>query len=206
MRTRSQYTDSLLCISRWRTANPLAFIRGGLEVKGNELMTESIGKRSIRGNIRLSLLCSEHARELSTLLSRQRSEYIRFFHPFSFDLKTIEEILGRRREDVFTGIYRQDQLVGFFMLRGWDQGFEVPTFGILIDEGHSELGLARLSLRMAKRICRLRGSPRIMLKVSPENEAAKYLYEEEHFVQTGIDNKSGDLIYHFEPGEGSGEV
>jgi RimJ/RimL family protein N-acetyltransferase len=206
MRLCSQYTHPLLSRGDGEPLIHSHLFDGFKRLVGKGLMTESIGSRPILGSIRLSSLRSEHARELSTLLSSQRSEYIRFFNPFSFDLTTIEDILARRREDVFTGIYLQDQLVGFFMLRGWDKGYEVPTFGILIDERHSELGLARLSLTMAKKISRLKGSPRIMLKVSPQNAAAKYLYEEEHFVQTGIDNKSGYLIYHFEPGEGSREV
>jgi hypothetical protein len=31
------------------------------------------------------------------------------------------------------GIYWQAEL-RFFMLRGWDEGFDVPAYGVLIDE------------------------------------------------------------------------
>jgi len=35
-----------------------------------------------------------------------------------------------------------------------------------------------------------------MLKVHPENEIAKNLYEKFGFVKVGIDEKIGHLIYH----------
>ena len=146
---------------------------------------------------------TKDAPQLSAMLCAQSSAYVRFFNPFSFDEDTIVNILTGRHQDVFMGIYWQDELAGFFMLRGLDEGYEVPSYGVLIAESYSGYGLTRLTLKMAKSICKLRRSPRIMLKVHPENTAAKSLFEEARFIQTGIDAASGHLVYHFDINERS---
>ena len=146
---------------------------------------------------------AKDAPQLSAMLQAQSPAYMRFFTPFSFDPATINAILARRHQDLFMGIYWQDDLAGFFMLRGWDEGYEAPSYGVLIDERYSGYGLARLSLKMVKSICQLRHSPRIMLKVHPENVAARTLFEEARFTPTGVDAANGYLIYHFDLDERS---
>ncbi len=141
---------------------------------------------------------SGDAPELAAMLGAQSPAYARFFHPFGFDEETLREVLGGRRSDVYTGMYWGGRLIGFFMLRGWDQGFEVPAFGILIHEKYRGAGLEMISLDVAKVICRLRGAPRMMLKMHPENITAKALARKIGFTQTGTEAENGNLIYHFD--------
>jgi len=143
-------------------------------------------------------LNSEDASDLSALLLAQTPAYVRFFTPFNFDLPSIAALLAEEGADVFMGMYRQDRLIGFFMLRGWNSGYEIPAYGVLIDEKYSGYGLTRLSLKLAKSICKLRRVPRIMLKVNVDNTIAKRLFEEAGFTQTGVDAQTGNLIYHFD--------
>lgn len=142
-------------------------------------------------------LAAADAPQLSRMLRAQSPAYVRFFTPFSFDPDTINGMLARQLEDVFMGIYLRDELAGFFMLRGWDEGYEAPSYGVLIDERFSGYGLTRLSLKMAKSICKLRRAPRLILKVHPDNLVAKTLFEEAGFTRAGRDEASGNLIYHF---------
>jgi RimJ/RimL family protein N-acetyltransferase len=143
----------------------------------------------------------EDARELSEMLLAQSADYARFFNAFSFEHEAIASMLAKRRQDVFMGIYWRGRIAGFFMLRGWDEGYDVPSYGVVIDESYSGYGLTWLSLKMVKSICRLRRVPRLMLKVHPDNLAAKTLFEEAHFIHTGTEAESGNLIYHFNLGE-----
>ena len=143
-------------------------------------------------------LLAADAPKLSAMLRAQRPEYVAFFNPFGFDEFTLTRVLTNSEKDVFAGIYCAGSLAGFFMLRGWDEGFDVPAYGVLIDEGHKNYGLATVTLRAAKAVCKLRRAPRLMLKVSPANAPAKRLFERAGFRQTGV-NSAGDLlIYHLD--------
>ena len=70
--------------------------------------------------------------------------------------------------------------------------------GVTIAQAFSNLGLAKLSLDTSKSICRMRQVHRLMLKVHPDNQRAKRLYERSGFVQSGIDERNGNLIYYFD--------
>jgi RimJ/RimL family protein N-acetyltransferase len=143
----------------------------------------------------LRALGRSDAAALSAMLQRQSDEYLRFFRPFDFDETSIEHRLENVRLDLYFGFFWSDQLIGFFMLRGWDEGYKVPAYGVVIDEAYRGLGLARTSVSLAKTVTRLRGASRLMLKVHPENRVAKRLYEDEGFEQQGIDPRNENLVY-----------
>jgi RimJ/RimL family protein N-acetyltransferase len=153
---------------------------------------------SFTDDLVLRPLRPEDASDLSALLLAQTPAYVRFFTPFIFDLPSVTTLLAEQGADVFMGMYLKDRLIGFFMLRGWNSGYEIPAYGVLVDEKYSGYGLTRLSLKLAKSICKLRRVPRIMLKVNAENIIAKRLFEESGFTQTGVDAQTDNLIYHFD--------
>lgn len=137
------------------------------------------------------------AKDVSEMLSAQSPEYARFFYAFSFDAKEIEKILSGRKRDVYSGMYWQGRLVAVFMLRGWDAGYEVPSFGVLVAENQRGRAFMKIALEMAKLICRLSGAPRLMAKIHPDNvspRGARRL----GLIQTGVENGTGNLIYHLE--------
>ncbi|MDT7778562.1 MAG: hypothetical protein QOC99_1074 [Acidobacteriota bacterium] len=139
----------------------------------------------------------EDAAALSSLLKAQPPEYARFFYAFGFDESAIEKLLREREGDVYAGIYWRGEMVGFFMLRGWDAGFDVPSFGVLIDERHRGGAFMKLSLDAAKLICRLRGARRLLAKIHPENvspRGARRL----GFIQAGVEPETGNVVYHME--------
>lgn len=138
------------------------------------------------------------AANLRVFLRSQSASYARFFSPFAFEDESIAQVLARCEKDLPMGIEWQNRLIGFFMLRGWDEGFDVPSYGVLIEEQFSNYGFASLSLNIAKAVARLRGAPSLMLKVHPDNFAAKELFEKASFKVTGVDAAGGNFIYHFD--------
>jgi ribosomal protein S18 acetylase RimI-like enzyme len=62
------------------------------------------------------------------------------------------------------------------MLRGWDEGFEVPYLGIAIHPGERGQGYGRVLMEYLHAAARERGAVRVMLKVYEDNEAAVRLY------------------------------
>ena len=140
----------------------------------------------------------DDAATLSIWLRAQPPAYARFFRPFGYDEASIATALAQTGQDIFTGLFWDQQLVGFFMLRGWNEGYEVPAFGILIDERYRGYGLEMAALDTAKVICRLRNVSRLMIKMHPDNISAKGVARKTGFIQTGVEVQSGNLIYHYE--------
>jgi RimJ/RimL family protein N-acetyltransferase len=137
------------------------------------------------------------AAAVSGLLRAQPPEYARFFYAFGPGEEEIKRLLAARERDVYSGMFWRGELVGVFMLRGWDAGYEVPSFGVLVDVKHRGLAFMRISLDVAKLICRLSGAKRLMAKIHPDNvspRGARRL----GFVQTGVEAETGNVVYHME--------
>lgn len=149
-------------------------------------------------NLTFRPLRVDDASALSSWLRAQPPAYARFFHPFGYDEPAVADALVHQERDVFMGLFWGEGIVGFFMLRGWNEGYEVPAFGILIDEQYRGCGLEMAALDTAKVICRLRNVSRLMIKMHPDNISAKGVARKTGFVQTGVDEASGNLIYHYE--------
>ncbi|MEP7072464.1 MAG: GNAT family N-acetyltransferase [Verrucomicrobiota bacterium] len=152
----------------------------------------------MRQAVSIRPLAVNDALSLCQLMEAQAPSYIQFFTPFPFEVDHLTKLLARRKRDVWMALRWQNKLIGFFLLRGWDEGFDVPSYGIMIDEAFTGYGFGRLSLRVAKSIAMLRQAPRLMLKVHPQNHEAKRLFENEKFKRTGLDSRTGNLIYAYE--------
>ncbi len=139
----------------------------------------------------------EDAAAVSGLLRSQPPEYARFFYAFGSGEEEIARLLAARERDVYSGMFWRDELAAVFMLRGWDAGYEVPSFGVLVDVKHRGRAFMRISLDVAKLICRLSGAKRLMAKIHPDNvspRGARRL----GLVQTGTEDETGNIIYHLE--------
>jgi RimJ/RimL family protein N-acetyltransferase len=84
--------------------------------------------------------------------------------------------------------------LAFFMLRGFDDGFERPSFGVYIAEAFANRGLAKLALQYALVWCRLNHVAAVMLKVHPENHYARRVYEQAGFRFTEVCPRTGHDI------------
>ncbi|MEO0445088.1 MAG: GNAT family N-acetyltransferase [Verrucomicrobiota bacterium] len=128
------------------------------------------------------------------LLAEQSSSYRQDFAPFRDESrKGLQQCLSEARKDGYWGVWKAGCLAGFFMLRGWDEGYERPSFGILIDEAASGIGLGRLCLQFSITECRIRGTKDLMLKVAAENIRARHLYESMGFTTEEVCPETGHL-------------
>lgn len=146
-------------------------------------------------DIYISPLNPADAGELSALLSSSRKEYSKHFIPFPFALVSVKNILSEKKLDRYFGLRLDDILVGFYMLRGFDKGYQIPSYGVWIAEEYSGRGLSKLTLQHAFAFCKLNGIKKLMLKVAPDNLAAKRIYEIFGFIYSDVDEKIGHLIY-----------
>ena len=121
--------------------------------------------------------------------------YAKYFAPFPFETDSLHRILAERREDLYFVVLWDRAPVGIYMLRGFDQGYTIPSYGVWIAPDFSRRGLGWATLEHAVLICRTRGCKQLMLKVHPLNTLAKRLYEHFGFVQTAVDQHNDNLVY-----------
>lgn len=106
----------------------------------------------------------------------------KFFHPHPFD-KTKAEELGRYKGlDLYVVQTANDQICGYGMLRGWDEGYSTPSLGIIIHPGHRGKGLGEHFMDFLHDQARKKGAKKIRLKVYPDNKGAKALYIKKGYV------------------------
>lgn len=146
-------------------------------------------------DVEIIALRIEQATELSEIILSTPAEYSKYFTPFAFDHLTISKVLSKARQDRYYGIYIGGKIAGFFMLRGFDKGYKIPSYGVWIAPGSSGRGLAEMTLKHAVAFCRVNGVDKLMLKVHPENIVAKKLYERNGFKVVGNDENNGNIIY-----------
>lgn len=101
----------------------------------------------------------------------------RFFHPHPFTREEAGKRCRHEGGDLYYAISDGERFLGYGMLRGWDEGYEIPSLGIALHPEAQGKGLGRSFMHFLHAAARLRGAKRVRLKVYPENKAAVKLYE-----------------------------
>jgi RimJ/RimL family protein N-acetyltransferase len=150
-----------------------------------------------KNSLEINELKLEDALILSKRLSTESKEYLKHFIPFAdYSEEYIKKILSEKKLDKYFGLFFNEDLIGFYMLRGFDKGYEIPSYGVWISSKYSNKGLSTLTLYHAFTLCKLNKIKTLMLKVHPDNTVASNLYKKLGFVKVGLDEKIGHFIYH----------
>jgi [ribosomal protein S18]-alanine N-acetyltransferase len=107
-------------------------------------------------------------------LRRQGAEA--FFHPHPLTREAAAELAVYAGRDVYCVRQIGKELVGYGMLRGWEEGFQVPSLGLAIEAAHQGRGHGRCLMEFMHALARQRGAKRIRLRVYPDNVRAMNLY------------------------------
>jgi len=103
------------------------------------------------------------------------NESAKFFHPFPLNGEGVEHVLSWEQNLAFIA-QMEAEIVGFSMLRGWDEGFEIPSFGIIISPECRGSGIGKAMTEWTIHQAWERSAPSIRLKVYFENTPAIELY------------------------------
>lgn len=102
-----------------------------------------------------------------------------FFHPHGFDDVAARLIadLSEDGPDEYWLLLGGDEVLAYGMLRGWAEGFAVPSLGLAVAPGHRGKGLARSMMHHLHGRASARGAQQVRLKVDRRNLSARGLYE-----------------------------
>lgn len=139
-------------------------------------------------------LSENDAEDIVSILSMEDPTYISHFTPFDLDPVSVRNVLSNARKDKYWGYKIKGMLTGIFMLRGLDQGYQKPSFGVYINSANSGKGLAKLALEYATCWCSVNNIELIMLKTYEENKRALNIYLRAGFNKTGICPDTGQFI------------
>jgi ribosomal-protein-alanine N-acetyltransferase len=116
----------------------------------------------------------------------------RWFHPHPLDRAEANRICSYDGQDVYYVAVDDGVVLGYAFLRGWDEGFSVPSLGIAVDASVRGQGVGRALMELLHLVARRRGSERVRLKVYPENANAVDLYRSLGYVFDSEDD--GQLV------------
>jgi [ribosomal protein S18]-alanine N-acetyltransferase len=106
------------------------------------------------------------------------------FTPFPMTAATAATLLSERREDRYYGAFATvGELVALSMLRGWDEGFVVPSFGIAVDASWHGRGVGTRMTAWTVEQARTLGAPSVRLTVYADNPGARRIYERLGFTE-----------------------
>jgi ribosomal protein S18 acetylase RimI-like enzyme len=102
----------------------------------------------------------------------------KFFHPHDFSEQTASKICSYNGRDLYYLVIFNNTVIGYGMLRGWDEGFEIPSLGIIIHPDYRNKKIGLCLMNFLHSASNLRNAPAIRLKVYANNEKAMNLYKQ----------------------------
>lgn len=115
-----------------------------------------------------------------------------FFRPHPFTPDDARDIAGQDGGDVYAVLLEDGHAVAYGMLRGWSEGYMVPSLGIAVRTSAQGRGLGRTMMRHLHAEARRRGATVVRLRVHPDNIRARRLYETLGYAYAGEDR--GELV------------
>jgi ribosomal-protein-alanine N-acetyltransferase len=112
-----------------------------------------------------------------------------FFHPHPLTRQEASRRCSYRGSDLYYAATCSGEVAAYGLLRGWEQGYEVPSLGIAVSPAYRGRGLARPFMVFLHAAAHLRGAPSIRLTVYESNVKAKELYRGLGYTYERLDGK-----------------
>lgn len=116
----------------------------------------------------------------------------RYFHPHPFTSEEATKRATYKGNDLYYVILCGIEVVGYGMLRGWDEGYTIPSMGIAIRADYRGDELGGLLMSFLHHAARQKGAGQVRVKVYPENVASKRMVEKMGYQFTS--QSEGQLV------------
>lgn len=130
--------------------------------------------------------------DLAALFAAFRADpaTVHFFHPHPFTDEVAKDLCERQGRDLYFLARVAGRPVGYSMLRGWDEGYAVPSFGVGVHPEARGQRIGQQLLAQAILESRAAGASRLRLTVLKANEVARRIYEQFGFQLSEKDAES----------------
>jgi [ribosomal protein S18]-alanine N-acetyltransferase len=117
-----------------------------------------------------------------------------FFSPHSADDISIQKVAGLNGKDLYYLLVVEEKVLGYGLLRGWDEGFSIPSLGVAIHPAVRGAGLGKLFMNFLHVLAFQRGANKVRLRVHKNNSKAINLYKSLGYVFENDANQADYLI------------
>ncbi len=100
-----------------------------------------------------------------------------YFSPHQFTVNALSKLAYHPGNDLYYLMITDDKILGYGFLRGWEEGFEVPSLGIAIHPSAQCGGLGKHFMVFLHDMASQKGAEKIRLRVRKDNEKAIKLYK-----------------------------
>ena len=115
-----------------------------------------------------------------------------FFRPHPLTRDEAARIVSRAGHDAYAILVEDGRAVAYGLLRGWEEGYAVPSLGIAVRTAAQGRGLGRLMMLHLHAEARRRGASVVRLRVHKDNFRARRLYESLGYAYAG--EERGELV------------
>ena len=124
-----------------------------------------------------TVLRPQHAGALASFFERLRAAGAEpFFHPHPLTAAEASRRAHYTGRDFYCVLIAEEAVIGYGMLRGWDEGYAVPSLGVAVDPAWQGRGQARRLMGFLHATAQQRGCERVRLRTQADNVRALALY------------------------------
>uniref|UniRef100_A0A6M3IV24 Putative acetyltransferase n=1 Tax=viral metagenome TaxID=1070528 RepID=A0A6M3IV24_9ZZZZ len=123
-------------------------------------------------------------------LGNKNKEEFKHFTPHAFSREAIADIIDCSKLDLYYVVLYESKVIGYGMLRGMDEGYNVPSLGIGVDKAAYGTGVAKTLMEFLEAASRLRGYKKMRLRVYKENPRAFHFYTKLGYTYEPYDDES----------------
>lgn len=120
------------------------------------------------------------------------------FNPFPLTPASAQHILKNWTDEYYLGLFEYERMVVFTMLRGYAEGYEIPSFAILVGREYRGKGYGRKATKLTIEKAKELHASKVRLSVYDDNRAGINLYQRLGFEVTEQLTQEGrvKLIMH----------
>jgi len=113
-----------------------------------------------------------------------------FFGPHEYSYEGLLKEIISKPNDYYVFLMDEDKIISYGFLRGWSEGYDIPSLGIIIDINHRGKKLSNIMMEHLHQISIDKGAKKIRLRVNKQNYKAISLYNKLDYVLTDFDENT----------------